>query len=102
MRIGVNLKINVKRIDESKLFRGKNGAEYLDATVFIDLDNEDQYGNHGMITQSKKKDEEGKGAILGNSKIFWRDETTQPPRQQKQFKNEPVFNADTFEDDIPF
>jgi len=26
----------------------------------------------------------------------------QPPRQQKQFKNEPVFNTDTFEDDIPF
>ena len=102
MKIGVNFKINLSKVDEAKIFKGANGAKYLDVTSFIDLDNVGKYGDNGMIIQSKKKDEEGKGAILGNAKIFWRDETQQPPRQQKQFKNEPVFNVDTFEDNIPF
>tara|TARA_R110000744_G_scaffold355344_1_gene461863 strand:+ start:1134 stop:1442 length:309 start_codon:yes stop_codon:yes gene_type:complete len=102
MKIGVNLKINVTKIDKSKLFHGKNGAVYLDATAFIDIDNKGEYGDNGMIVQSKKKDDEGKGAILGNSTVFWKDETQQPPIQQKQFQDKPVFNADTFEDDIPF
>ena len=73
--IGVNLKINVTKIDKSKLFHGKNGAIYLDATAFIDLDNVGQYGDNGMIKQSKKKDDTEGGNILGNSKIFWRDDT---------------------------
>ena len=76
-KVGVNLKIDVTKIDKSKLFKGQKGT-YLDAQVFIDIDELDQYGNSGMITQavSKEDRESGQqGAILGNAKVFWKDES---------------------------
>jgi len=108
MKIGVSLKINVSKIDKARLFKGDKGS-YLDATAFIDLEEFDQYGNSGMITQdvTKEEKEQGvKGAILGNSKIFWSDRGTasqtgiinEPP------KKTPVSNQadDDFENDLPF
>jgi hypothetical protein len=106
MKIGVNLKIDVSKIDKSKLFKGQKGV-YLDAVAFIDIDQIDQYGNSGMITQDAGKDSQEKGAILGNSKIFWRD-GGQPQQQNQQPKTsgsvvpgqmkEPDFDDDS----IPF
>lgn len=98
-KIGINLKIDVTKIDKDKLFEGKNGAKYLDMTVFVNLDEPDQYGNNGMITQAKKKDDTEKGAILGNCKIFWRDQ--QHPQQTRE-QAKPQFDANNFDDDIPF
>ena len=75
-KVGVSLKINCSQIDKARLFSGQKG-QYLDATVFIDLDQLDQYGNSGMITQDVSKEEKQqnvKGNILGNCKVFWRDE----------------------------
>jgi len=104
-RISVTLKIDVTKIDKAKLFKGAKGT-YLDANVFIDLDNEDQYGNHGMITQQVTKEEREagiKGNILGNGKIVWRDEQqaapapSAPPQQIP-----PPPDMDAFDDDIPF
>jgi hypothetical protein len=66
----ISLKIDVSKIDKSKLFKGEKGT-YLDAVVFLN-DEKDQYGNNGMITQSVSKEERekgGKGVILGNAKI---------------------------------
>ena len=82
-KIGVSLKINVSQIDKMRLFSGQKG-KYLDATVFIDVDQLDQYGNSGMITQdvSKEEKQQGvKGNILGNCKLFW-TEGGQAPQQQ--------------------
>jgi hypothetical protein len=91
-KIGVSLKIDVTKIDKQKLFSGAKGT-YLDATVFIDLNQEDQYGNHGMITQAVKQGEDkNSGAILGNCKIFWREDGQQQPQQQQE----------QFHNDIPF
>ena len=84
-KVGVSLKINVSQIDKLRLFSGQKG-KYLDATVFIDLDQLDQYGNSGMITQDVSKDEKAqgvKGNILGNCKLFW-TEGGQAPQQQSQ------------------
>ena len=83
-KIGVSLKINVSEIDKARLFVGKKG-KYLDATVFIDLEQLDQYGNSGMITQDVSKEEKDqgvKGNILGNCKLFW-SEGGQAPQQQQ-------------------
>lgn len=80
-KIGVRLKIDVSKIDKSLLFRGQKGT-YLDATAFIDLDEQDQFGNSGMITQDLPKDRSQsgeKGSILGNSKVFWKGEGQQNP-----------------------
>jgi len=83
-KVGVSLKINVSQIDKMRLFAGQKG-KYLDATVFIDLDQLDQYGNSGMITQdvSKEEKQQGvKGNILGNCKVFW-TEGGQAPQQSQ-------------------
>lgn len=116
MKIGVEIKINVNKIDKTRLFEGKNG-KYLTVTGFIDIDQKDEYGNNGMITQSvpKEEREQGvRGAILGNSKVFWSDMTQQsnPPPQESYSNNTgPMFSGgvsqdnlvDNFEDqDIPF
>lgn len=100
-KVGVSLKINLSNIDKSKLFSGAKGT-YLDAQVFIDLDELDQYGNSGMITQAVSKEDRNagqKGAILGNCKLFWKDAAQAPqqhaPQQQQQ--------ANDWDDDsIPF
>ena len=99
-KIGVSLKINVSQIDKNRLFKGQKGT-YLDATVFIDIDQLDQYGNSGMITQDVSKEEKAqqvKGAILGNCKVFWNDgaqaQQTAPQQQQaKSWGNAPPQQA---------
>ena len=55
-KIALSLKINVSQIDKARLFKGQKGA-YLDATIFVDMDQLDQYGNSGMITQDVSKEE---------------------------------------------
>ena len=85
-KVGVSLKINVSMIEKARLFAGQKG-KYLDATVFIDLDELDQYGNSGMITQDVSKEEKNqgvKGPILGNCKVFWQDHNQTPQYQAPQ------------------
>ena len=104
-RISVTLKIDVTKIDKARLFKGAKGT-YLDASVFIDLDNEDQYGNHGMITQQVSKEERDKGVkgnILGNGKIVWRDEQQAAPTPSappQHIAPPPQFDDDN--ENIPF
>lgn len=102
-KVGVSLKINVSMIEKERLFAGQKG-KYLDATVFIDLDQLDQYGNSGMITQDVNKEEKAqgvKGPILGNCKVFWNDGG--PPQQQAPAPTAPPAGGfDDFDDDIPF
>lgn len=84
-KIALSLKIDVSKIDKQRLFTGQKGT-YLDATIFVDLAELDQYGNSGMITQDVSKDEKAqgvKGNILGNGKVFW-VENGQAPQQQGQ------------------
>lgn len=104
-KIGLNLKIDVTKIDKSKMFKGQKGT-YLDATIFVDLDNEDQYGNNGMITQNWKDQQKGEGPILGNGKIFWRDQSVpvnQNPVQGMQSNGVAQGEPGTkFDDDAPF
>ena len=90
-KIGVSLKISVNQIEKARLFKGQKNT-YLDATVFIDLDELDQYGNSGMITQDVSKEEKNqgvKGPILGNAKLFWRDNGT-APQQQAAHNHQPA------------
>ena len=88
-KVAVSLKIDVSKIDKARLFSGAKGT-YLDATIFVDLDNLDQYGNSGMITQDVSKEEKAqgiKGNILGNGKVFWK-EGGQAPQAQGGFQQQ--------------
>ena len=92
-KVAVALKINMAKIDQQRLFQGQQG-QYLDATIFIDMDQLDQYGNSGMITQdvSKEEKQQGtKGNILGNGKVFWTEGLAMPQpqaqhNQQQQYQ----------------
>lgn len=96
-KYAVALKIDVSKIDKGRLFKGAKGT-YLDAVAFIDTEQESQYGDNGMITQSVSKEEREqgvKGAILGNGKIIWREDGAEPHAQA-------AAPADDMDDDIPF
>lgn len=80
MKYGLNIGINVKEIDKARL-KPSGDKMFLNATVFFDTEQKDQYGNSGMITQdvSKEEKENGvKGNILGNIKVFWSDGPLNP------------------------
>ena len=102
----ITLKIDVTKIDKSRLYKGSKGT-YLDCQFFLE-DEPDQYGNHGMITQavSKEERESGvKGAILGNAKIVWQEDRPtynggQSSTDRQQAKAPQPQTLD--EDDIPF
>ena len=85
-KVGIELNIDVTKIDKAFIYEGKKG-KYLKLTSFIDLDEKDQYDNNGMVTQkvSKEAQDAGqKGAILGNSRIFWQDQGQAPVQQSPQ------------------
>ena len=72
-KLGISIKIDVNKIDKSRLFKGEKGT-YLDLTTFIDTENEGQYGDHGFISQSVTKEEREQSVqtpILGNVKVFF-------------------------------
>ncbi len=82
-------KIDVTKIDKSKLFKGQKGT-YLDINIRLNEET-NQYGDHGFITQgvSKQERDEGKkGAILGNVKVVFESEEKQPVQEP--------------DDDLPF
>jgi hypothetical protein len=92
MKQTIKLKIDVSKIDKSKLFKGQKGT-YLDAVLFLN-DEVDQYGNNGMIVQSVTKEEREKGirgAILGNAS----------PVGQIPMSNDAPLSQE-IDDDLPF
>jgi len=86
-KIALGLKINLSKIDMARVFNGKEGAQYLDMTIFVNMDELDQYGNSGMITQDVTKDEKQqgvKGNILGNGNVFWVENGQAPQKAGNQ------------------
>ncbi len=110
MKLGINISIDVTKIDKTRLFAGKKGT-YLDVTTFVDTENKDQYENNGFITQSTTKEEREAGVqlpILGNVGVFYSDQQSNAPQVQQQPSHQPqqaVQQQDQpFEDDldVPF
>jgi hypothetical protein len=101
-KIGVGLKIKVNKIEKERLFKGANDV-YLDATVFIDTDQKDEYGNNGMVTQdvTREEKEQGvKGPILGNCRVFWQEQVSTPQPSSPAPQAGQALPDD--DDDIPF
>ena len=100
MKVGISISIDVTKLDKSRFFKGKKGT-YVDLTTFVDLDNPNEYGDNGFISQSQTKKERDSGAakpqILGNCKVFYRGE-------DEETAAAPATPADNFDDDpdIPF
>jgi hypothetical protein len=101
MKIGVNIKIDVTKLDKARFFKGKKGT-YANIITFIDIDNKGEHGDNGFVTQEKNKDEEIQMPILGNATVFWQGESQ--PRQQQAPQQQYKQAEDNFDDDssIPF
>jgi len=96
MKIGIEVQIDVKKIEKARLFVGKKGT-YLTMTTFIDTDNVDQYDNNGFIAHKKTKEESEQKLntpILGNCKVFYNDSQSQqqqaPQQQQRAPQGQPM------------
>ena len=107
MKLGISFSIDVTKIDKSRLFKGEKGT-YLDLTTFIEVDEQDKYGNNGFVAQSMTKEEREAGAektaILGNSKVFYKgasDEARQHDNAQGMAQANAVMET-IAEDDLPF
>lgn len=101
-KIGVSLKIDVTKLDKARFHIGKKGT-YADLTVFINLDEQDQYKQNGLIKQSTEKGEEVEMPILGGASIFWESDPKQDypePVTEQEPQNTSVY--DDPEDSIPF
>ena len=99
MKIGLSVKIDVKKIEKPRLFVGEKGT-YLNMTTFVDTDVQDQYGYNGFIAHEKTKEESDAKAntpILGNVKVFWTDGQNQKETSFEDM-NEPEFDDSS----IPF
>ena len=102
MKVGISVKIDVSKIDKSRLYKGAKGT-YLDLTTFVDTVEQDQYENNGFISQSLTKEERDAGQktpILGNVKVFYTDGESAPSNTGKV--KQVMQEADLLEDDIPF
>lgn len=91
MKLGLSIKIDVSKIDKSRLYQGAKGT-YLDLTTFIS-DELDQYDNNGFISQSvtaEEREAKTQTPILGNVKIFYTDSAEAAPQ------------AAAIDEDIPF
>ena len=97
-KIGVEISIDVTKIDKARLYQGKKG-KYLTMTTFIDLDEQDKYEQNGIIKQKTERDEKVEMPILGGCKIFWESD---PKEDYPEPSNEQDKNHEEPDDDIPF
>ena len=97
MKVGLSVRIEVTKIDKSRMYKGAKGT-YLDLTTFVDTEQQDQYENNGFISQSTTKEEreaQVQTPILGNVKVFFTD-GAQAKQPQKEMSIEEL------DDDVPF
>lgn len=71
----ISASIDVSKINKDRLVEGKNGAMYLNLTIFCN-DTKDQYNNDVAISEGQTKEEresKAKKHYLGNGKTIWTD-----------------------------
>jgi hypothetical protein len=95
----IQIKIDVNKIEKSRLFKGAKGT-YLDATLVM-RDEPDQYGNIGFVTQQISKEEREAGTkapIIGNvTKRYVKD----APKPQAPAPVTPIVSS-VDDSDLPF
>lgn len=94
----ISISIDVTKIDKARLYPGKNGAKYFNATLLYNED-KDQYENNGPIIEDVTKDERTagkKGTIVGNAKE--RVQAGKTPAPKANYAQP----ADEAGDDLPF
>ena len=88
-------KINLSKIDKTKIFEGAKG-KWIDITVWFS-EEPDQYGNNLSIRQSTKKDETP--IYLGEAKFYVPKE---PKDKQGEWQGRKKTDVEEQKDDLPF
>ena len=85
----IKLKIDVTKIDKTKLFKAESGAVYLDV-VLIETPTS-QYNDYMAVQDLSKEDREAgkKGAILGNAKILKKEAPAAVPAPEDEVNDLP-------------
>jgi hypothetical protein len=104
MKIGVSVSVDLKKLDLTRcpVVTKKDGTEarYLNMTTFMNIAEQDQYGDNGPISQSQTKEEresnQERTPILGNVKVFYTEGAVKPSSSRADKV------ALTITDDIPF
>ena len=95
-------KINLSKIDKTKLFEGKTG-KWMDVTIWIN-DKPDEYGNDLSIEQSTKKGDSK--LFIGNAKEYVKKD--QPQDKQGEYRKgdkvdvTAMSSTDELGEDLPF
>lgn len=67
------IKIDVDKIDKSKIYKGKKGSYY---SMTLKINDQSKYGNNIMVVEDTTKEDRDagvKGIILGNGSVVWTD-----------------------------
>ena len=108
MKIGVNISIDVTKLDKARFVAGKNGQKYADLVAFIDIDQQNEYGKNGSVTQNCTKEErEAKVQMpfIGSVKVFYKEDVqkqARPKQEQQQYVPSSGGGVVDMDDDIPF
>lgn len=97
----ISIKIDVSKIDKTKLFKGKSGT-YLDVTVSVN-DDTNQFGQNvsAYIGQTKEEIEaKADKKYLGNGKVFWTNGEIKTAERPVDENGENSNKVD--DDDLPF
>ena len=103
MRFGIDISIDVTKLDKERFYKGKKGI-YANLTMFIDTEVTGQYGDHGFLTQKISKEEKENGIklpILGNAKIFFTEGGQAAARPDPYKQGEHLWNSSD-SSDVPF
>lgn len=102
----IKLKIDVTKIDKTRLFKGTKGT-YLDLVVY-ENDTPDEYGNDFSVKQDCSKEDREAGVkmpYIGNGKNIGQKKQAAPPQRttNKIPRAQPQAQDDTDDtSDIPF
>lgn len=111
MALLATIKIDLSKIDKSKIFEGKNGAKYYDLQISVN-DQDDNYGQNIQVTlpqsQEQRQAKEPR-TFLGNGKVFWTDGKVNKAGANSAQNNQPSqfppvnnYNEEDDNDDLPF
>jgi hypothetical protein len=85
------IKIDLSKIDKTKIYEGKNGSKYYELNLSIN-DATDQYGNNVQVSNPQTKeqrDAKEPRTFYGNGRVLWNDnKITNAEKKQFDSKKE--------------
>lgn len=98
----ISIKLNLSKIDKSKIIKGEKG-QYLNLTVAID-DQTNEYGQNAAVWHEQSKEEreaKAERSYLGNGRVVYTDGLIQEAAERKEV-NKPTTKKKQQVDDLPF